>query len=61
MRRSDMATNVCVECGAVMLLPDDVMKNEILYCPDCGAELEVISLEPLTLALAPEVEEDWGE
>ncbi|MBE9507737.1 MAG: lysine biosynthesis protein LysW, partial [Chloroflexi bacterium] len=29
--------------------------------PDCGIELEVMSLEPITLELAPEVEEDWGE
>jgi alpha-aminoadipate carrier protein LysW len=56
-----MATNVCVECGAGVPLPEDVMENEILHCPDCGAELEVISLDPLTLSLAPEVEEDWGE
>ena len=25
------------------------------------AELEVTALEPLTLAMAPEIEEDWGE
>ena len=30
-------------------------------CPGCGAELEITSLEPLTLALAPQEEEDWGE
>jgi alpha-aminoadipate carrier protein LysW len=28
---------------------------------DCGAELEVVSLNPLVLELAPEEEEDWGE
>ena len=32
-----------------------------LGCPDCGAELEITSLDPLTVELAPEVEEDWGE
>ena len=30
-------------------------------CPDCGAELEVIEQEPITLRLAPAEEEDWGE
>ena len=30
-------------------------------CPGCGAELEITALEPLTLALAPQEEEDWGE
>jgi alpha-aminoadipate carrier protein LysW len=38
-----------------------VMQNEITQCPGCGAELEIVSLEPLTLALAPQEEEDWGE
>ena len=26
-----------------------------------GAELEITALEPITLALAPQEEEDWGE
>ena len=30
-------------------------------CPDCGAELEVLSVAPLELALAPEIQDDWGE
>jgi len=35
--------------------------GEIVTCPDCGVELEVTGLDPVTLELAPEVEEDWGE
>jgi alpha-aminoadipate/glutamate carrier protein LysW len=50
----------CPECLADITL-DKVMLNEITQCPGCGAELEVTSLEPLTLALAPKEEEDWGE
>ncbi|MCZ6833994.1 MAG: lysine biosynthesis protein LysW [Acidobacteria bacterium] len=38
-----------------------VVKSEILPCPDCGAELEVTCIDPLTLAMAPQEEEDWGE
>jgi alpha-aminoadipate carrier protein LysW len=37
------------------------MQNEIAQCPGCGAELEVTALEPLTLSVAPQEEEDWGE
>jgi alpha-aminoadipate carrier protein LysW len=33
----------------------------VCRCSGCGAELEVASIEPLTLEVAPEVEEDWGE
>ncbi|KAB2905769.1 MAG: lysine biosynthesis protein LysW [Anaerolineae bacterium] len=51
----------CIECGASLSLPDNVMQGEILPCSDCGAELEVISLNPLTVDLAPMEMEDWGE
>ncbi len=51
----------CPECAAEVELADDVELGEILVCPDCGVELEVIELHPVKVDLAPEVEEDWGE
>jgi alpha-aminoadipate carrier protein LysW len=51
----------CPECGADIDIDVDVEEGEILLCESCGVELEVISEEPLELALAPEEEEDWGE
>jgi alpha-aminoadipate carrier protein LysW len=51
----------CLECGAELELAEDVEVGEIVVCPDCGVELEVMSLDPMALELAPEVEEDWGE
>lgn len=51
----------CPECEATLSLAADTLEGEIVVCADCGAELEVISIDPPTLALAPEVEEDWGE
>ncbi len=51
----------CVECAAELVLAADVEEGEIIVCPDCGVELEVVSLDPVTCELAPEVEEDWGE
>ncbi|WP_322487753.1 lysine biosynthesis protein LysW [Chloroflexus sp.] len=51
----------CPECAAEIILPANTLESEIIACPDCGTELEVASLNPPTLALAPEVEEDWGE
>ena len=50
----------CTECEAEITVRD-LMVGEIIYCPDCSAELEVLRLEPPAVALAPEVEEDWGE
>lgn len=53
-------TLACTECdGQLNAAP--TLVGEILDCDDCGAELEVTSLAPLTIALAPEIEEDWGE
>jgi len=39
----------------------NVVMGEIVVCPDCGVDLEVIKLQPVTLDLAPMEEEDWGE
>jgi alpha-aminoadipate carrier protein LysW len=54
-------TAPCPDCDAAIDLPSEPIVGEILLCDDCSAELEVTSLAPLTLELAPEVEEDWGE
>lgn len=50
----------CPECNGSVPV-DGVERGEIVPCPDCGAELEVRDLDPLTLTLAPEIQEDWGE
>ena len=56
----DLTMAVCPECGAEMELAN-VEQGEIVPCGDCGAELEVLSTSPMTLGLAPEEGEDWGE
>jgi alpha-aminoadipate/glutamate carrier protein LysW len=43
------------------MLTERPQVSEIVECSECSVELEVLAAEPLTLALAPEVEEDWGE
>lgn len=53
--------NTCPVCDANVTIPADAMENELIVCVDCGTELEIVSLNPLRLELAPEVEEDWGE
>jgi alpha-aminoadipate/glutamate carrier protein LysW len=57
---TELAQPECTECAA-RIPATPTLAGEILDCPDCGAELEVRSVQPLVLALAPEVEEDWGE
>lgn len=55
-----MASN-CPECDGQVALDAQTLEGEILVCPGCGVELEVRALNPLTLDLAPQEEEDWGE
>ena len=50
----------CPECFGEVVL-NDVMQNEIVQCGECSADLEVVEMEPVTLELAPEEDEDWGE
>ena len=50
----------CPECEAEISV-QGLMVGEIIYCPDCSAELEVLSVGEPQVALAPQIEEDWGE
>ena len=50
----------CPECEGELVLHEPI-QGEIVPSPTCGADLEVMALDPLRLDLAPEEEEDWGE
>ena len=53
---------VCPECEADVEIDEyDVDKGEIISCPECGVELEVVGLSSFQLDLAPQDEEDWNE
>ena len=52
--------STCPTCGADVET-SSVEQGEILTCIECGTELEVLSLDPVRIALAPETQEDWGE
>jgi alpha-aminoadipate carrier protein LysW len=50
----------CPECEAVI---DEEFEDigEIITCPECGVELEVISIDPVEFDLAPVDEEEEDE
>ena len=54
-------TIACTECGSDIVPANTLLAGEVIRCPACQAELEVISTDPIVVELAPEVEEDWGE
>ncbi|HSM54882.1 MAG TPA: hypothetical protein VK879_01905 [Candidatus Sulfomarinibacteraceae bacterium] len=54
-----MNTVECIECAGTVTLDDDLLLGEIVECPDCGVELEVVELDPLSVELAPETVPSW--
>ncbi len=56
-----MSTVNCPECDAQVELGAGTEVGEILVCSDCGVDLEVTSLDPAEVQLAPMEQEDWGE
>lgn len=55
------ASTPCPECDAPVAFTRRPLAGEVVRCGGCTAELEVTNTAPIALALAPEVEEDWGE
>ncbi|WP_347553042.1 lysine biosynthesis protein LysW (plasmid) [Pseudalkalibacillus hwajinpoensis] len=57
-----MRNSNCLSCKAEIGVESDAFVGEIVECPDCGEEHEVNETNgSLSLGLAPEIEESWGE
>lgn len=54
-------SSTCPDCTEAIPAEGDVRVTSIVVCPACQAELEVIGVDPVEFALAPEIEEDFGE
>lgn len=53
---------LCPDCEAEVEIDEfDVDKGEVISCPECGVDLEVVGLSPLELGPAPDDEDDWQE
>ncbi|HEY7412487.1 MAG TPA: lysine biosynthesis protein LysW [Vicinamibacteria bacterium] len=51
---------VCPDCEAEIEIDEfDVDKGEVISCPECGTDLEVVGLSPLELELAPDEDDEW--
>ncbi|MGP8243870.1 MAG: hypothetical protein ACLQVN_05050 [Bryobacteraceae bacterium] len=52
----------CPVCdGAIDLDEEDVDEGDTVSCDECGADLKVVSVEPLELESAEDLEEDEEE
>ncbi|MBI1956322.1 MAG: hypothetical protein HYS38_08005 [Acidobacteria bacterium] len=53
----------CPECEALVdVVEDEVEEGQIVTCPECGVDLEVVNTKPIELDLAEEEleEEEMG-
>jgi alpha-aminoadipate carrier protein LysW len=53
-----LTVGYCPECDAPIPEEDFEDVGEIITCPECGVDLEVISLDPVEFDLAPAEDED---
>lgn len=53
----------CVDCGAVVEIPQDAINGEIISCPDCGLDFVTVADESGLLSIQELMidGEDWGE
>jgi len=57
-----LSNEKCPDCEAIVAVPENAVQGEILSCPDCGLDLEVIKVGENQAIKALVVEkEDWGE
>ncbi|MFD0587433.1 lysine biosynthesis protein LysW [Paenibacillus sp. GCM10027627] len=57
-----MADLSCLVCRTEIEVEERVTTGEIVECDSCGQEHEVqVESNLVSIALAPEIEETWGE
>jgi len=53
-----MRTNQCPICGSDVIIEEGSSEKDLVGCLNCGAELEIISLQPLQLEPLDEENEE---
>ncbi len=53
----------CKICGEKIGVPEDSMVGELIECPSCGMNFEIVSTVEGNVEIKPaeNVGEDWGE
>ncbi len=52
----------CPDCEAVLdVEEDEVEEGEVINCPECGVELEVVHINPIEVELVEDEEEEEEE
>jgi alpha-aminoadipate carrier protein LysW len=54
-------TGTCPECDADVHVDTDADKGDVVSCEECGADLEIVGLDPVELDIVEEDEYDEDE
>lgn len=44
----------CPDCGEAVSVGEEKKVGDVIECPVCGAEMEIVNLEPLEVSLIEE-------
>jgi alpha-aminoadipate carrier protein LysW len=60
-REIKVPTGTCPECDQEVHVDTDADKSDVVSCEECGAELEIVGLDPVELDLVEEADLDDDE
>lgn len=53
-----MPTGTCPDCEADVHVDTDADKGDIMVCDECGAQLEVVGLDPVELDIVEDADDE---
>jgi alpha-aminoadipate carrier protein LysW len=56
-----MPTAICPECDEDVYVDADSEQGDIVSCDECGADLEIVGLDPIELDIHEDGEKDFED
>jgi alpha-aminoadipate carrier protein LysW len=53
-----MPTTICPECSEDVFVDADSEQGDVISCAECGADLEIVGLDPIELDIHEEGDHD---
>ncbi len=56
-----MPTVACPECSEKVFIDADTEQGDVVFCDECGADLEVVGLDPVELDIFNDSDYDFED
>lgn len=56
-----MPTTACPECKEEVYVDPDTEQGDVIFCDECGADLEVVGLDPIELDVFNDSDYDFED